>query len=73
MDIFFALNGEQIDNRKIGKTKTFLRLFFIKIVIIFIENWVLKIRQKLFFYGNILIQKFWNKNIFITKKVLKNV
>lgn len=38
MDIFFALNGEQIDNRKIGKTKTFLRLFFIKIVIIFNGN-----------------------------------
>lgn len=73
MDIFFALNGEQIDNRKIGKTKTFLRLFFIKIVIIFNGIWDLKNKAKLFSYRNILIQKFWNKNIFITKKVLKNV
>lgn len=58
MDIFFALNGEQIDNRKIGKTKTFLRLFFIKIVIIFNGNLDIKNKAK-----TIFLEKNFNSKI----------
>ena len=35
MDFFLALNGEQIDNRKIDKMWKVLRLFGIKVVILF--------------------------------------